>query len=379
MKKTVLILLVFTLLAVAFTSTTVFAENYIKPSLSRQALLMNEDGEVLYQHNSTEKQPIASMTKIMTLLCVYDAIDSGKISLNDTVTCSANASGMGGSQVFLETGGQYTVDNLIKSVAVCSANDSCVALAEHISGSVESFVELMNNKASQLGLVATHFENPTGLPQLNHYSCALDVANMMRQLIKHPHYFTCSRVWMEDFTHPDGRVTGMTNTNKLVRFYNGCDGGKTGYTSEALHCLCATAKRQDTRFIAVVVGAPDSKTRFHEVSAMLDFGFANYENRVFLDSNSQIGTVDVRGGEQLQVEVNALDQLTHFTKKGQNNCDVVIEMSDSVKAPVMKGDVVGKAVLVRDGERVKEVELVASADVKCRSFVQYLSDILDIA
>lgn len=379
MKKTVLILLVFTLLAVAFTSTTVFAENYIKPSLSRQALLMNEDGEVLYQHNSTEKQPIASMTKIMTLLCVYDAIDSGKISLTDTVTCSATAAGMGGSQVFLETGGQYTVDNLIKSVAVCSANDSCVALAEHISGSVENFVELMNNKASQLGLVATHFENPTGLPQLNHYSCALDVANMMRQLIKHPHYFTCSRVWMEDFAHPDGRVTGMTNTNKLVRFYNGCDGGKTGYTSEALHCLCATAKRQDTRFIAVVVGAPDSKTRFHEVSAMLDFGFANYENRVFLDSNSQIGTVDVRGGEQLQVEVNALDQLTHFTKKGQNSCDVVIEMSDSVKAPVMKGDVVGKAVLVRDGERVKEVELVASADVKCRSFVQYLTDILDIA
>lgn len=378
MKKTVLILLVLTILAVALTSGTVLAENYTKPSMSRQALLMNEDGEVLYQHNSTEKQPIASMTKIMTLLCVYDSIDSGKISLTDTVTCSANASGMGGSQVFLETGGQYTVDNLIKSVAVCSANDSCVALAEHISGSVESFVEMMNNKASQLGLVATHFENPTGLPQLNHYSCALDVANMMRQLIRHPHYFTCARIWMEDFTHPDGRVTGMTNTNKLVRFYNGCDGGKTGYTSEALHCLCATAKRQDTRFIAVVVGAPDSKTRFAEVSAMLDYGFANYENRVFLDSNSQIGKVDVHGGEQLQVEVNALEQLTHFTKKGQNNCDVVIEMSDSVKAPVMKGDVVGKAVLVHDGERVKEVELVASTDVKCRSFVQYLTDILNI-
>ena len=378
MKKTVLIILILTIISVAMFSSTVMADSYAKPSKSRQALLMNENGEVLYQHNSTEKQPIASMTKIMTLLCVYDAIDSGKISLSDVITCSANASGMGGSQVFLETGGQYTVNNLIKSVVVCSANDSCVALAEHVSGSVENFVAEMNKKASELKLVATHFENPTGLPQLNHYSCAADVANMMRELIKHPHYFTCSKIWMEDFQHPDGRITGMSNTNRLVRFYNGCDGGKTGYTSEAMHCLCATAKRGDTRFIAVVVGAPDSATRFSEVSSMLDYGFANYETKVFMDSHTQIGSVKVRGGKEGQVEVNASEPLAAFTRKGQCNCEVVVELAENVKAPVAKGDVVGKAVLVKDGERIKEIELVASCDVAVRSYGQYIGDIVGV-
>lgn len=344
---------------------------------SKEALLMSQDGQVLYEHNATEKRPIASMTKIMTLLCAYDAIDAGKISLDDDVFVSTRAASMGGSQVFLDANTNYKLENLIKSIVICSANDSCVAVAEHISGSVENFVDVMNVKASELGLCATHFENCTGLPAVSQFSCAKDVGVMLSKLIKHPHYFTCSNVWMEDFQHQSGRVTGMTNTNKLIRFYDGCDGGKTGFTNEAQHCLAATAKRGDTRVIAVVVGAPDSKTRFKEVSEMFNYAFANYETKVYLDGNSKLEGVGVSGGKEKTVEVEAQGKLSAFGKKGETDCSVAFEVVDHAKAPIAKGDVVGIAKLVNSqGEIISQVNLVAKNDVQAKTYFDYIREIV---
>ena len=343
---------------------------------AKEAILVSEDGQVLAEHNATEHRPIASMTKIMTLLCVYDALDDNKISLDDQVCVSERAASMGGSQVFLEQGGTYTVNNLIKSVVVCSANDSCVALAEHVSGSVESFVKTMNEKCAELGLVDTHFDNCTGLPAVSQYSCAKDVSVMLRNLVKHRHYITCSRIWMEDFAHPGGRVTGMTNTNKLVRFYQGCDGGKTGFTSEAGHCLAATAVRNGMRVFAVVVGATDSKTRFKEVSDMFNYAFANYEQKVYLADNEKVGDIDVVGGKAKSAEVVSDGQLTFFGKKGQSACTVTVEQLDHIQAPVRKGDIVGTARLLRDGEEVATVKLVAACGVEAKSYLDYVKEIV---
>lgn len=343
---------------------------------SREAILMSEDSQVLYESNATEKRPIASMTKIMTLLCVYDAIDSGKVSLTDDVLASSNAASMGGSQVFLDANSTYKLENLIKSIVVCSANDSCVAVAEHIDGNVESFVKRMNDKAKELGLVASHFENCTGLPAVSQFSCAKDVAVMFSNLIKHEHYFTCSRIWMEDFVHPSGRVTGMTNTNRLIRFYDGCDGGKTGYTSEAQHCLSATAKRGDTRVIAVVVGAPDSKTRFREVSEMFNYAFSNYENKVYVDKNSDIGEIDVIGGKSDTAKLVATDKLFAFGKKGNVEYTVEYEIDATVKAPAKQGDIVGKAKLLdSSGSVVKEIPVAIKNNVEAKTYWDYVKDI----
>ena len=375
MKKVLYIALCAVLVALFVGGVSCQADNEVAVT-AKEAILVSEDGQLLVEHNATEHRPIASMTKIMTLLCVYDALDDNKISLDDQVCVSERAASMGGSQVFLEQGGTYTVNNLIKSVVVCSANDSCVALAEHVSGSVESFVKTMNEKCSDLGLVDTHFDNCTGLPAVSQYSCAKDVSVMLRNLVKHPHYFTCSRIWMEDFAHPGGRVTGMTNTNKLVRFYQGCDGGKTGFTSEAGHCLAATAVRNGMRVFAVVVGATDSKTRFKEVSDMFNYAFANYEQKVYLADNEKVGDIDVVGGKAKSAEVVSDGQLTFFGKKGQSACTVTVEQLDHIQAPVRKGDTVGTARLLRDGEEVATVKLVAACGVEAKSYMDYVKEIV---
>lgn len=375
MKKVLYIALCAVLVAL-FVGGVSCQADYEVAVTAKEAILVSEDGQVLAEHNATEHRPIASMTKIMTLLCVYDALDDNKISLDDQVCVSERAASMGGSQVFLEQGGTYTVNNLIKSVVVCSANDSCVALAEHVSGSVESFVKTMNEKCAELGLVDTHFDNCTGLPAVSQYSCAKDVSVMLRNLVKHPHYFSCSRIWMEDFAHPGGRVTGMTNTNKLVRFYQGCDGGKTGFTSEAGHCLAATAVRNGMRVFAVVVGATDSKTRFKEVSDMFNYAFANYEQKVYLVDNEKVGDIDVVGGKAKSAEVVSDGQLTFFGKKGQSACTVTVEQLDHIQAPVRKGDIIGTARLLRDGEEVASVKLVAACGVEAKSYLDYVKEII---
>ena len=365
-------------IAVGLGATDVSTVNAdVVKGINSSSLLMDyASGSVIHELNASQRRPIASMVKIMTLLRTYESVASGKVSLEDDVTVSQRAADMGGSQAFLDAGSVHKLKNLIKTIIVASANDSCVAVAEHISGSVENFVDSMNKRAGELGLKDTNFVNCTGLPATNQYSCAKDVAVMMRTLIStESNYFEYSKIWMEDFVHPGGRVTGLTNTNKLIRFYQGCDGGKTGYTNEAKHCLCATAKRGDTRLIAVVVGAPDSKTRFKETSDLLNYGFGNYESKVML-SRDGLEDMQIKSGVKETLKIAPAEQLALFGKKGETNGELVVEL-DSVKAPVKVGDAVGRALIVApDGTVLAKTDIVALEDIENQSYFDTVRDIL---
>ena len=245
---------------------------------SRAAYLIDYDtGKVLYERNPDERYPIASMVKIMTLNIAFDEIAAGRLALDQMIAISDTAAGMGGSQMFLDAGKEYSVSDLIKGITVVSANDASVAIAETIAGSKEAFIDMMNERAAAMGLENTKFVNVTGLPESGQYSTARDVTAMMRKLLGNPDYFKYSTIYMENYTHPGGRISELVNTNKLVRFYKGCDGGKTGFTNDAMYCLSATAKRGDTRVIATVLGAESSKSRNNEISTLFNYAFHNYK------------------------------------------------------------------------------------------------------
>ena len=334
-------------------------------------------GTVLYARNENEKLPIASMVKIMTANLTFEAIERGDISLDDEVLVSENAASMGGSQVFLDADSTHKVSDLLRSVVVASANDSCVALAEHIDGSVEKFVARMNERANELGMKNTHFVNCTGLPAPGGYSSAKDSAIMFSALIKHPIFFDYAKVWMEDFKHPSGRTTSISNTNKLVRFYKGCDGGKTGFTNEAKFCLTATAKRDDMRVIAVLIGADSSQNRNAAVSQMFDYAFSSFENSVLQKANEPIeNSIEVLGGKQKNIKLGVKNDITAFREKnGKSTFEVKYELKNTIKAPISAGEVVGKAYLVKDGVVIKEEEVVALEEVERKSLFDALKDI----
>lgn len=319
----------------------------------------------LYAKNENERLPIASMVKIMTVLLTLEAVDRGELSLDEKVPVSENAASMGGSQVFLDAGTEHRAGDLLKSVIVASANDSCVALAERVSGSVEGFVSDMNARAAELGMKDTRFANCTGLPAAESFSTAHDVALMFREVIRHPVYFEDAGVWLEDYVHPDGRTTVMTNTNKLVKFYNGCDGGKTGFTSEAKFCLAATAARDGMRVIAVVAGADSSKSRFNAVSSMFNHAFGSFKAEKLLGAGELAAQrVKVAGGKEMSVGVTVSEDIVRLAPRSDKAAaELRLELPDKVKAPVRKGDVVGKGYVVVDGTAVREFDLVAAEDV----------------
>lgn len=319
----------------------------------------------LYAKNENERLPIASMVKIMTVLLTLEAVDRGELSLDEKVPVSENAASMGGSQVFLDAGTEHRAGDLLKSVIVASANDSCVALAERVSGSVEGFVSDMNARAAELGMKDTRFANCTGLPAAESFSTAHDVALMFREVIRHPVYFEDAEVWLEDYVHPDGRTTVMTNTNKLVKFYNGCDGGKTGFTSEAKFCLAATAARDGMRVIAVVAGADSSKSRFNAVSSMFNHAFGSFKAEKLLGAGELAAQrVKVAGGKERSVGVTVSEDIVRLAPRSDKAAaELRLELPDKVKAPVRKGDVVGKGYVVVDGTAVREFDLVAAEDV----------------
>lgn len=323
-----------------------------------------DTGTAIYQVEETKRLPIASMCKIMTLLLSFEAIDEGELSCDEMITISERAAGMGGSQVFLQAGLSYPVQELIKTVIVCSANDSCVALAERVAGSEEGFIQKMNARAKELGAENTLFANCTGLPKDPQYSCAKDVAVMLRALLAHEKYYEFSRIWMEDFAHPDGRTTQITNTNKLVRFYNGCDGGKTGFTNEAGSCLAATAKRGETRLITVVIGAENSKIRNSTVADLFDYGFGNFESKTLMEAGKELEIrANVRGSSVTEIPVVAETRLTAFCKRGETgDFSISIELCEELKAPINKGDCVGEAILYREGIELARTKLLAAED-----------------
>lgn len=332
-------------------------------------LIDYNSGECIYKQNECERLPIASMCKVMTLTLILDAIDNGKIALDEYITASDTAAGMGGSQVFLASGCQYQVDQLIKSIVVCSANDSCVALSEKIAGSEDSFVAMMNSKASELGCNDTLFANCTGLPKPTQYSCAKDVALMFRNLLQYENYFNYSKIWLEDFVHPDNRITSMTNTNKLLKKYNLCDGGKTGFTNEAGFCFTATAQKDNLRLISAVLGADSSDHRFDSTVNMFNYGFANYKNKLILDKDVNLkDEFNVSGGKKNCVSVYPERNCYAFTQINKEPEISYNVISYPVKAPIAKGQVIGKIEIYKDGIIYDTVDAVSGEDIKKAGF-----------
>ena len=341
-------------------------ENELSPACKAAYLMDEASGMQLYAKNETERLPIASMCKIMTLLLAFEAEECGELSFDEEITVSERAAGMGGSQVFLGAGLTYQADALLKSIAVCSANDSCVAIAERVCGSEGAFCERMNKRAKELGAENTLFANCTGLPKEPQYSCAKDVALMLRELIRHEKYHEYARIRLEDFLHPDGRTTQMTNTNKLIRSYDGCDGGKTGFTNEAGFCLAASAKRAEMRVIAVVIGSSDSKARFEATTSLFDYAFQNFESKIYLAAGEPLeDEISVRGSEVRSMKIAASSPLCVLRRRGmEEDYTLHYELEDALTAPVSKGETIGYAVLLRDGVEVMRTDLVACGEAQ---------------
>ena len=353
--------------------------NEIKVNGKAVYLVDSATGTEMYSSRSDDRLPIASMVKIMTTLLALESVDRGELSLDEMVLVSDVAASMGGSQVFLDSGKEYKAGELIKSIIVASANDSCVAMAERLSGSVEGFVKDMNERAKALGMNNTNFVNCTGLPAPESYSSAKDVSIMFRELIKHPKYFEYAGIWLEDFVHPDGRTTSMTNTNKLVRFYNGCDGGKTGFTSEAKFCLSATAERNGLRVVAVVIGADSSKERFASVSNLFGYAFSNYSAKVIQSKDDCIeNSIRVLGGREKGISVAVKEDFKALVKKGDDGeYKVHFNLPATVKAPIVRGGEIGKAYLTRNGEVIAECPVVSVVDVEKARYSDTLKHICD--
>lgn len=333
-------------------------------------LLEPESGQIIFEVNADEKRPVASVVKIMTILLTVEAEEAGRLSLTDPVSISENAAGMGGSQVLLDPGETQTVDTLLKSTIVGSANDAAVALAEHIAGSVPLFVDRMNERASQLGMKDTWFVNATGLPAEGQHTTARDVARMAAELVKHPTYFRYSTVWLDEVVHNSGRTTTLTNTNRLIRLYDGCDGLKTGSTKEAGYCMAATAVRGGMRLIAVVLGAPSGSERFDAAKQMLDYGFAGYRHYPVAEKGARIrGELPVRGGRADSVALELGEDLTLLLKKGEESL-VSLEPSlpESIDAPVDRGERVGSVDVLLGERLVARLPVVAADEVPGQSF-----------
>ena len=328
-------------------------------------------GQVIFEKNADERRPVASVNKVMTILLTLEAVDEGRVSLEDQVTVSPRAASMGGSQAFLDAGERYKLSELLKTVIVASANDSAVALAEHLAGTEESFVRLMNARAEELGLTNTHYANCTGLPAQEHYTTARDVAKLSAQLDLHPIYYRYSTIWMDEIKHRGGRVTSLTNTNRLIRFYPGCDGYKTGSTNEARYCVSATAKKEGMRLIAVVLGTPAGQTRFDEARAMLEYGFANVQLVTPIAQGQALDmTVPVRLGGRDEVSVLSGGTCSLLERRGEKNAlSLEAALVEKVNAPVYAGDVLGEIRVKRGDEVVAVVPAVAGEDVQLPGMV----------
>lgn len=370
MKK---ILIVF--LAFSFLIPIVNAEGDSLNLSSESAILMDaESGKILYEKNIDEKLPMASMTKIMSMLLIMEQIDNGSLSYDDKVLISENASGMGGSQVFLQAGEEYTVNDLLKCIAVSSANDAVVAMAEKISGSVDAFVSLMNEKAEELGLKNTHFANPHGLDNENHYSTAYDMAVMARELLKHEDILKYTSIYEDYLTKPDGSSIWLVNTNRLVRFYDGVDGLKTGYTTEAGYCLTATAKRQDLRLISVVMKSPSAEERSSDTSTLLSYGFNSFKSNVIYSKEDSLGKIAVEKGKVKEVDVYLKEDATEILSVTEKPTNYTFNIKvDKIIAPVKSGTIIGTTEIIdNEGNIIDEVEVIVKEDIKKAGFFDYL-------
>ncbi|MGO1136640.1 D-alanyl-D-alanine carboxypeptidase DacF [Bacillus subtilis] len=342
---------------------------------AKSAVLIERDtGKVLYNKNSNERLAPASMTKIMTMLLIMEALDKGKIKMSDKVRTSEHAASMGGSQIFLEPGEEMTVKEMLKGIAIASGNDASVAMAEFISGSEEEFVKKMNKKAKELGLKNTSFKNPTGLTEEGHYSSAYDMAIMAKELLKYESITKFTGTYEDYLRENTDKKFWLVNTNRLIKFYPGVDGVKTGYTGEAKYCLTASAKKGNMRAIAVVFGASTPKERNAQVTKMLDFAFSQYETHPLYKRNQTVGKVKVKKGKQKLIELTTSEPISILTKKGEdmNVVKKEIKMKDNISAPIQKGQELGTLVLKKDGEVLAESPVAAKEDMKKAGFITFL-------
>lgn len=350
---------------------------------AKSAILIEAStGEIIYEKNADEKLAPASMTKIMSMLLIIEAIDKGVISWDDMVTVSENASGMGGSQILLETGEEMSVEDLFKGIAIASGNDAVVALAEKIAGTEEMFVNMMNERASELGLVNTNFKNPHGLDTANHYSTARDMSIMAKELVKHERVLKYTSIYETYLRENLDTKIWLVNTNKLVRFYPGVDGLKTGFTEGAGYCLTATAKKNNMRLIAVAMGEESATIRNSEITSMLNYGYAQYELETLLSKESSLGQVEIDKGEKKYIDVVPKEEISFLNKKigDKTNATYKIKM-DKVKAPISVGDEVGKIIVYDESDSIiREVPITVKEDMDKANIVKlyfrYLGDII---
>lgn len=346
---------------------------YVNTGDAKSLLLMEySTGKVLYAENEYEHLPIASVTKVISTLLVLEAVDEGKIALTDKVVISEYAASMGGSQVFLEPGEEISVDDLLKSLVVVSANDATVALGEYICGSEAAFVQAMNERARELGCENTNFVNTNGLPVENHYSCAYDVAVMTRELMKHEKIFDYTKIWMDTIRNG---AFGLANTNKLIRYYKGATGMKTGFTDEAKYCLSGTAERDGMQLIAVVLGASTSDIRFSSAKSLLDYGFANYS--VKTPESPALEPITVLRGINSCVDLQVEEISILAEKNNKNTIESKAFINESLKAPVAAGTDAGYVAYYINGIEVARAKVTAAKDVKEVSYSSLLGDMFN--
>jgi D-alanyl-D-alanine carboxypeptidase (penicillin-binding protein 5/6) len=360
--------------------STVFAEEKRTQPIdmapnAQSAVLMDADtGTIILSKNMDAKLPPASITKIMTMLLIMEAIDQGKIKWDEKVSTSEYAASMGGSQIFLETREEMSVQEMLKGIAMASGNDASVAMAEKLAGSEENFVRMMNERAEQLGMKNTHFSNCNGLPVANHYTSAQDIAIMSKELLKHEEITKFTGVYQDYLRKDSEKPFWLVNTNKLVRFYSGADGLKTGYTSEAKFCLSATAKRDNLRVIAVVLGEPNTKTRNAEVTKMFDYAFAQYKNYPIVKVGDSLGSFNVSKGLVTSVPLTAKQNYSVLLKKGEVAQSIrhEIQLTPNLKAPIALGQPIGKIAVYQGDTMIAEFPLESPAAVNKASWWKLL-------
>lgn len=373
-------------LVLILTCTQVFAKanpvaenNQTMAATARSYVLMEQSsGKVLLEHNAEEALPPASITKVMTLLLINEAIDAGKVNWDDKVTISEHAAHMGGSQVFMEPGEEQTVRDLVKCICIASANDAAVAMSEYIAGSEEQFVELMNKRAGELGMSHTVFKNACGLHVDGHVSTAKDIALMSRALLEeHPEMSKTLTTWMDSITHRTRRGEsefGLSNTNKMIKWYQGITGLKTGYTPQAKHCVSATATRDQMGLIAVIMGAADGKIRFQEAAQLLNYGFANYKVKVGPTIGTIIGQEAIKKGTEKQIDIATAETKAFVVPKSSANSELTyeVQIDRPLIAPIARGQEIGRIVYYLDGNEVGEGKIISASEVRKASLKQMI-------
>lgn len=372
---------VIVLISLLFFPLIVKAEDINLAENATSAIMIEAStGQILFEKNAHEKLAPASMTKMMSMLLIMEAIESGNLKWDEMVTASANASSMGGSQIFLEPGEAMSVTDLLKGIAIGSGNDATVTLAERIAGTEENFVNMMNKKTKDLGLSNTNFKNATGLDSENHYSSAYDMAVIAKELVKHEKILEFTSIYEDYLRQNTNNSFWLVNTNRLVRFYQGVDGLKTGFTNEAGYCLTSTAKKNDMRLITVVMNEPDSNTRSSETTAMLDYGFNMYQIDKILSTSSVIGKIKLELGDKKEVEVVPIEDVNILNNKNENKRQVTYNVElNNIKAPVKIGDVVGKLNVIEDGKNIIKIDVTVKENVnKANIFKVFLRNLEDI-